>query len=313
MMRSTERTAGADCWGCSGRRGGPAIGSPGGRPPARPRALPTASGAIEPAAPVLPAEVVAAMQEARYDEARRALIALGEKAAERDDRAYSPISAPWPNGWRAIATRPGRSLQAALRAAPATRWAAKIRFELAGIELAAGNWAAAEELTRAEADPAAGRPTGRIELAEVYHAFAQKLLEPDDPVVRPDPNAAYELLDQARELAESPALRARFLVAMGRASLAANNPARADRELRAVSQGASRRRRSLRVRFQLGEAQLKSQPAPAGPPDLDRPGSRHRAAQAGRDDAGPRRHPRHGALSRSPRPTASPTRPTTPA
>ena len=40
-------------------------------------------------------------------------------------------------------------------------------------------------------------------------AFAQKLLEPNDPLVRPDPNAAYELMAQARELAESPALCAR--------------------------------------------------------------------------------------------------------
>ena len=54
-----------------------------------------------------------------------------------------------------------------------------------------------------------------------------KLLEPGDPVVKPDPEAAYALLEQARELAKGTALRARFLVAMGRASLAANNQARA--------------------------------------------------------------------------------------
>jgi len=45
--------------------------------------------------------------------------------------------------------------------------------------------------------------------------------------VKPDPNAAYELLDQARDLAKSPALRARFLFSMGRASMAVNNVNRA--------------------------------------------------------------------------------------
>ncbi len=225
--------------------------------PARPTAFPTARGAIEPAAPVLPAEVVAAMQEARFEEARRALIALGEKSADVDDRSYYDYL-------RAVAERLAGNrdaartvLQTALRDNPTTRWAAKLRYELAGVELAAGNLAAAEELMRAEATRllAADR---KDRLAEVYHAFAVKLLEPGDPVVRPDPNAAYELLDQARDLAKSPALRARFLEAMGRASLAAGNPARAvqnfEAYLRDFHDGADR----FDVKFRLGEAQMKS-------------------------------------------------------
>src|SRR5262245_62065234 len=56
-----------------------------GPPPSRSAAVPTAKGAIEPAAPVLPADVVAAMQDARFDDARRALSALGERAADADD------------------------------------------------------------------------------------------------------------------------------------------------------------------------------------------------------------------------------------
>ncbi|MGZ3394706.1 MAG: hypothetical protein ACXWPK_11775, partial [Isosphaeraceae bacterium] len=41
------------------------------------------------------------------------------------------------------------------------------------------------------------------------------LLEPDDPVIQPDPHAAWGLLSQARDLAKSPVLRARLLFAMG--------------------------------------------------------------------------------------------------
>ncbi len=194
----------------------------------RPRApsLPTARGAVEPPAPVLTADLVAAMQEGRYDDARGVLMGMAERAADADDRAYFTYL-------RAVAERLAGhrdaardALRTALRVRPATRWDAKIRYELAGIELAAGNLAAAEELARGEAVRLLAVDR-KDRLAEVYHAFAVRLLEPEDPVVQPDPNAAYELLDQARELAKSPALRARFLFAMGRASLAAGNPARA--------------------------------------------------------------------------------------
>ncbi len=149
-----------------------------GAPSSRTPALPVAKGAIEPPAPALPAEIVAAMQEARYDDARRALIALAEQARPTPTIARTlPISAPSRNDWREIGERAREALQSALRDAPTGRWAAKIRFELAGVELAAGNLAAAEEMARAEAVRllAADR---KDRLAEVYHAFAVRLLEP---------------------------------------------------------------------------------------------------------------------------------------
>src|SRR5205807_3423217 len=120
-----------------------------------------------------------------------------------------------------------------------------------------GNLAVAEELARA----AAGRlldGARKDRLAEVYQGFARRLLEPADPVVRPDPNAAYELLDQARDLAKSPALRARFLFSMGRASMAVPNFARAIQNfqeyLKEYPDGADR----FAVRLQLGEAQRRT-------------------------------------------------------
>src|SRR6185312_3393880 len=93
---------------------------------------------------------------------------------------------------------------------------------------------------------------------EVYHAFAVRLLEPGDPVIPPDPNAAHELLVQARDLAKSPALRARFLEAMGRASLAANNPQRTIQDSEAYVKdfpdGADR----FAIRLRLGQARQKT-------------------------------------------------------
>jgi tetratricopeptide (TPR) repeat protein len=207
--------------------------------------------------------VVAALQGGQYEPAIRGLASLAEHAKAADDQAYFAYL-------RAIAERLSgqrdaarRTLRTTLQAVPNSPWAAKIRFELAGLELADGNWAAAEELARGEAMRLLSG-TRKDELAEVYHAFARRLLEPGDPLVRPDPNAAYELLVQARELAEGPALRAQLLFSMGRASMAAPNPVRAIENfqlyLRDHPEGADR----FAVRLQLGLAQQQTnQPLPA--------------------------------------------------
>jgi tetratricopeptide (TPR) repeat protein len=220
-------------------------------------AVVSAKGATVPAAPVIPAEVVAAIQEGRSEDARRALTTLVENAKDADDRAYFGYL-------RGIAERLAghrdaarETLRTALQAAPVTRWEAKIRMELAGIELASGNLAVAEQLTRSEAERLlAGDRKDR--LAEVYHAFARRLLQPDDPLVRPDPNAAYELLDQARDLAKSPTLRASYLFSMGRASLAAGNFGRAIENFQSYLRDYSTSDDRLTVRLRLGEAQRKS-------------------------------------------------------
>ncbi|MFI5458842.1 MAG: hypothetical protein ACHRXM_25725, partial [Isosphaerales bacterium] len=60
----------------------------GGADPAVPAPSATAKEAIEPAAPLVPAEVVAAMQGGQYEPAIRALASLGEKAKAGDDKAY---------------------------------------------------------------------------------------------------------------------------------------------------------------------------------------------------------------------------------
>ena len=193
-----------------------------------------AKSAIEPVAPVVPADVIAALQGGDYESARGALNALREKAKDRDDGAYHAYL-------QAIAERLAgqrdaarETLRKGLSANPTGRWAPKLRFELAGIELAAGNGAAAEELTRGEAVRLLAGPR-KDQLAGVYQNFAQKLLEPDDPLVPPDPNAAYELMAQARELAASPGLRAQVLFSMGRASAAAGNPARRSKTSSSIS------------------------------------------------------------------------------
>jgi tetratricopeptide (TPR) repeat protein len=210
--------------------------------------------AIEPAAPVLPAEVVAAMQEGRFGPAQDALAKLAAETTKTSEKAYYGLI-------RGIAQRLAgqrdearKTFNAALEADPRGVWTAKLRLELATVELAAGRFAAAEELARTEAVGLLADDR-KDRLAEVYHAFARRLLEPDDPIVKADPNAAYELLVPARDLAKSEALRARLLFAMGRASQAGGNFPRAIENFQAYVReypaGADR----SAARYELGEAQ----------------------------------------------------------
>ena len=211
-----------------------------------------------PAAPVLPAEIVDSMQEGRYDEAGRLLAALAERTKSTDDKAYFSYVG-------GIAQRLGGHRDSArelLRKAslvdPKGRWVVKIRYELAGLELTAGKLRPpAEELARAEAERLLAGDR-KDQLAGVYHDYARRLLESGDPLIPPDPNGAYDLLVQARELAESPALRAGLLFAMGKASMAAGNPARAIENFLLYTQEYPAGADQLTVRFQLGDAQQKT-------------------------------------------------------
>jgi TolA-binding protein len=228
------------------------------------RGVPSAKDAVAPAAPALPADVIAALQEKRFAEAIVALETLAADPRAGDtERAYYALV-------RGIAGRlAGRhdearaGLKGAIARAPQGPWAAKLRGELAAVEVAAGRFAAAEELARAEAETllADGR---KDRLAEVYHAFARRLLEPQEPTTPADPEGAYALLGQARARAKGQALGARLLLEMARASQAANNPARAIQDfeiyLKEYPEGADR----AAARFHLGEAQLAAgQPLPA--------------------------------------------------
>ena len=147
-----------------------------------------AKTAIEPVAPVVPAEVIAALQGGEYETARKALITLGTTAKDRDQAAYYAYLQAIAERLSGQRDEARETLRKGLSASPTGRWAPKLRFELAAIELAAGNGAAAEELTRDEAVRLLAGPR-KDQLAGVYQSFAQKLLDPGDPLVRPDPNA----------------------------------------------------------------------------------------------------------------------------
>ena len=226
--------------------------------------VPEASRVVEPIAPDLPAEVVAALQQGEYEAACRALADWAERPdATGDERAYAALI-------RGIALRldgdrnaSREALTTALEAAPEGRWSAKLRFELAATELAADRPEQAEALARAQVE-ALLDPDRKDDLAGVYLAFADRLLEPDEPTASPDPEAAYALLAQARELAKGADVRARLLFRMGRASQQAGNPGRAiedfQRYLDEYPEGDDR----AAARFHLGEAQLDAgQPLPA--------------------------------------------------
>ena len=234
--------------------------------PSKPSAGPPSTAgrkALEVAAPVLSGEVVAALQEGRFAVAETSLKALSAKTDDPSTRAYLALVEGIAQrlGGKSDAAR--ATFSAALEAAPKGPWAAKLRLELAGVELAAGHAAEAEALARVEAQTLlAGDRKDR--LAEVYHAFARRLLKPDDPVTPPDPKGAYDLLAQARSLAKGETLRARLLFAMARAAQQAKDFAKAGADFQTFVKDYPKSADRFEARDHLGEVQLAAgQPVPA--------------------------------------------------
>ena len=226
-------------------------------PAAEPRPS-EAKRAVEPIAPALPAKVGDLMQEGRFDAAAGALEAAlkGPEPAAKDRGYFAVVEgvALRLAGKPAEARKP---LQAALDAAPAGPWAAKLRAELAAVELSARHYAEAEALARAEAERLLSGDR-KDRLASVYLGFAQRLLKPDTPVTAPDPEGAYALMAKARTLAQGGALRAELLLAMARASQQGGNHGRAIGDFQAYMNENPPGSERIDARYGLGESQLAS-------------------------------------------------------
>jgi TolA-binding protein len=178
--------------------------------------------AIGPVAPVLPAQVVAAMQEGKYAEAIAGLDRLTAEAKEPSDRAYHALIRGTAHRLAGKPAEARATWTVALKADGKGPWAAKLRYELASLELAEGRPAEAEQLARVEAERLlAGERKDR--LAGIYYAFARRLLKPDDPVTPADPKGASELLKQALGLAKGADLARTIRLEMARASAASGD------------------------------------------------------------------------------------------
>ena len=218
--------------------------------------VPGAGSAVKPMTPEVPDSAVLALQSGRYAEAAEALAPLaadGERSA--DDRAFYQLI-------RGVALRLAKDLDGAsaalksgLESAPEGAWAAKLKSEQVAVALDRGDYERAESIGREEAERLLGEKR-KDRLAQVYQNFAERLLDPDDPTEGVDPEGAYGLLTQARDLAQGKELRAKLLRQMGLASQKAGNPGRAVENFQAYldeyPEGADR----AEVRFALGEAQL---------------------------------------------------------
>ena len=201
----------------------------------------SAKSAIQSVAPIVPPEVVVALQQGDYQTARKALITLAEKTKDRDELSYYAYL-------RAIAERLAgqrdaarETLNTSLKANPAGHWAAKIRLELANIELAAGNWAAAEELARAEAVRLLAGPR-KDQLAGVYSIFAEKMLDPGDPLVPRRPQRGLRAFGPGTRARREPGAARPTPVHHGSSQPDRTKPRPRDCELPALSEGLSRRR-----------------------------------------------------------------------
>ncbi len=220
--------------------------------------IPEAGRVVESIAPDLPAELLFALQDGRFEEAIAGLERWNEGDELSDsDRAYGALLIGIAQRIAGDTDASRKAIAAGLALDPDGPWASKLRFELASTELTDGQPQRAEELARVEVE-ALLNPDRKDDLAGIYLEFADQLLEPDEPTANPDPGAAYALLEQARELAKGRALQAKLLYRMGRASQEASDPNRAlnnyQEYLRLYQEGEDR----YEVRYYLGELQAGS-------------------------------------------------------
>ena len=135
----------------------------------------------------LPAPVVAAMQEGKYAEVVDRL----RQADRRGQVSLGQVVLPVPPGDRRAAGREGGRRPGDPRRGPATR-----AQRAPGPPRSASSWppsswppagpTQAEALARLEAETLL-EPERKDRLAEVYYAFARRLLTPDDPISKADP------------------------------------------------------------------------------------------------------------------------------
>jgi uncharacterized protein YfaS (alpha-2-macroglobulin family)/TolA-binding protein len=237
--------------------------------------------AIAPVAPVLPAGVVAAMQEGKYAEAIAGIDGLTAAAKEPSERAYHALIRGTAHRISGKSAEARATWTAALKADEKGPWAAKLRYELASLELAEGRPAEAEGLARVEAERLlAGERKDR--LAGVYYAFARRLLKPDDPITPADPKGAYDLLKQALALAKGADLARTIRLEMARAAAASGNHAQAVADFQEYLKDPKAPERA-EAQYGLGESQFHLNQYPAAratwtdlASDLDRAPGRDR-------------------------------------
>jgi tetratricopeptide (TPR) repeat protein len=198
--------------------------------PGKPEAVSNTPAAVfAPIAPTLSQDLVLELQEGKWDAALERLAKLiGDDKLPAEDRTYFRLL-------RATALRLANRLDAAreelaatVREAPGgqSAWLAKLRSEQMAVDLAASRFPDAEKVARAEVERLLG-PGRKDGLAGVYLDYARKLLNPTEPTAQADPEAAYALLSQGLQLAQSAQTKASIQLMLGEASQKAGNHARA--------------------------------------------------------------------------------------
>ncbi len=196
--------------------------------------LPEPTSAIAPVVPVLPSEIVEAMQARDYPTARKAITARIRSIQEPQDDQDEPEG----QGDEAAESSPSeiaylryiegrahrlegdleaarRSLEAAITDDDQGPWTRMIQFELAEVFLQDRDYRAAEALAATLTESLLSDER-KDDLARIYRDFALRLADPESSLDQPDLGAAGDLLRRARELAKGESLQAQLLFLLGR-------------------------------------------------------------------------------------------------
>ena len=219
----------------------------------KPDAKPAERPRIEPAEPKVPESIRALLEDRKYAQAAAAIDkAAGEKDADHHWLAYLKARALYLAGSYDDAVA---AYKAAEQKYPDSRWQRRYRFGRALALARKGDFQAAEQIYRVEAEHLLSADR-KQELADIYLEFADNYFKPADEQQKPDYTKALEFYSKALEVGPKPEKREEVELRVARCYQELGNHAEAANRYTKFTKGHPASPLDLEARYRLGEVQL---------------------------------------------------------
>jgi tetratricopeptide (TPR) repeat protein len=219
----------------------------------KPEKKPAERPQIEPAEPRVPETIRALLEDRKYAEAAAAIDkAAGEKDADQEWLAYLKARALYLAGSYEDSVS---SFKTAEQKFPDSRWQRRYRFGRALALARKGDFQAAEQIYRPEAEHLLSADR-KQELAGIYLEFADNYFKPADEQKQPDYNKALEFYNKALEIGPKPEKRDEIELRVARCYQELGNPQEASQRYAQFTKNHPASPLDLEARYRLGEVQL---------------------------------------------------------
>jgi alpha-2-macroglobulin len=210
---------------------------------------------IEPVEPKVPDNIRLLLEDRKYAEAAAAIDkAAGEKNADQEWLAYLKARALYLAGNYDDAVAAYTAAEQNPKFAE-SRWQRRYRFGRALALARKGDFQAAEQIYRAEAEHLLSADR-KQELADIYLEFADNYFKPADELQKPDYAKALEFYNKALEVGPKPEKREEVELRVARCYQELGNPQEAANRYTQFTKAHPDSPLDLEARYRLGEVQL---------------------------------------------------------